>query len=471
MNNELNKKYGLITAFAMVIGIVIGSGVFFKAEKILVVTGGNITLGVLAWIIGGLVMIACAYTFSILATKYTKVNGVVDYAEVMLGNSYAYYIGWFMTTIYTPSMTSVLAWVSAKYIGVLFGLSTTGGDVMVIAGALLVLSYAMNTISPILAGKFQVSTTAIKLVPLMLMAIVGTIVGLSNGILVENFTHTTAETTSTLGSLMSAVCATAFAYEGWIIATSINSELKNAKRDLPIALIGGTIVIVIIYVIYYIGLSGAVSSDVLIEHGEEGVKIAFSKIFGSAGGTILIVCVVISCLGTLNGLMLGATRNMYALAKRNVGPRPELFVSVDEHTNMPHNSCVAGLVVSAVWLVYFYGANLSATPWFGKFGFDSSELPVISTYLLYIPIYIAMMKKEKELNKFKRFVAPAFGIIASCIMVSAAIVSHGINNLYYLVVFAIVMAVGALVKMKGDGKFVKIQEKFTKKADNKAENK
>ena len=61
MDNELKKKYGLPTAIALVIGIVIGSGVFFKAEKILTATGGNLPLGILAWAIGGLIMIICAY--------------------------------------------------------------------------------------------------------------------------------------------------------------------------------------------------------------------------------------------------------------------------------------------------------------------------------------------------------------------------------------------------------------------------
>ena len=57
MGVELNKKYGLFTAIAMVVGIVIGSGVFFKAEKILTATGGNLPLGILAWVIGGFIMI------------------------------------------------------------------------------------------------------------------------------------------------------------------------------------------------------------------------------------------------------------------------------------------------------------------------------------------------------------------------------------------------------------------------------
>ena len=60
MDTQLKKKYGLFTAISMVVGIVIGSGVFFKAEKILNVTGGNLPLGILAWIIGGVIKMICS---------------------------------------------------------------------------------------------------------------------------------------------------------------------------------------------------------------------------------------------------------------------------------------------------------------------------------------------------------------------------------------------------------------------------
>jgi APA family basic amino acid/polyamine antiporter len=72
MENALQKKYGLLTAIAMVVGIVIGSGVFFKAEKVLTATGGNLPLGILAWVIGGLIMIVCAYVFATMATRYAS---------------------------------------------------------------------------------------------------------------------------------------------------------------------------------------------------------------------------------------------------------------------------------------------------------------------------------------------------------------------------------------------------------------
>ena len=88
MNEGLEKRYGLLTAIAMVVGIVIGSGVFFKAEKVLVATGGDLPTGLLAWFLGGMVMVICAYNFAIMATKHEKVSGVVDYAEVLVGPRY-----------------------------------------------------------------------------------------------------------------------------------------------------------------------------------------------------------------------------------------------------------------------------------------------------------------------------------------------------------------------------------------------
>ena len=93
MEQKLERKYGLFTAICMVAGIVIGSGVFFKAQDILNMTGGDMPLGVLAWIIGGAIMMVCLLTFSFMGQKYEKVNGVVDYAEATVGPRYAYYMG------------------------------------------------------------------------------------------------------------------------------------------------------------------------------------------------------------------------------------------------------------------------------------------------------------------------------------------------------------------------------------------
>jgi APA family basic amino acid/polyamine antiporter len=136
---------------------------------------------------------------------------------------------------------------------------------------------------------------------------------------------------------------------------------------------------------------------------------------------------------------------------------------------MTTNSAVWGIMVCAIWLVYFYGANLTSG-WFGVFNFDSSELPIITIYGMYIPILIAWIKKEKDLSVTKRFILPILSIIACLFMVFAAIYAHGITPylnakeagtgfvfpvLFYIIVYAVVMGLGWLVK----------KPRFSKKTD------
>lgn len=447
MKEELEKKYGLLTAIAMVVGIVIGSGVFFKAEKVLLATGGDLPLGILSWFLGGLVMIICAYNFAVMATRYEKVSGVVDYAEVMVGRKYGYYFAWFMAVIYFPAMTSVVAWVTARYTAVLLGWDIAGPQAMTLAGLYLIGSFTVNAISPKLAGKFQVTTTVAKLIPLGLMAVVGTIYGLRNGVMIQNFTSGAIVEVSG-NPLFTAVVGTCFAYEGWICATSINAELKDSKKNLPRALMFGSVFVVFVYALYYVGLAGAVENEVIMAGGETGAKIAFSTVFTNVGGTLLFVFVVISCFGTLNGLMMACTRSFYAMANRGEGPASHIFSNVDKVTNMPTNSAIMGVFMAALWLTYFYGANLVETSWFGNFSFDSSELPIITIYLMYIPIFFMHIRKEKELPVLQRFIMPILGIGASLFMVLAAIVSLGEKIIYYDIIFLVAMVLGCVLKGK-----------------------
>ena len=456
MSEKLQRKYGLFTAICMVVGIVIGSGVFFKAQAILEKTGGNMPLGVLAWIIGGVIMLVCLLTFSFMGQKYERVNGLVDYAEATVGPRYGYFMGWFSATIYFPGMTSVLAWVSARYTLVFItsafpnfpmtipaaeGGCIIGPECMALTLFYLCLCYGMNALSPKLAGKFQTSTTVIKLIPLALMAVGGLIVGLVSGQLQTNFVTVAPNIEVSGNPLFASVCATAFAYEGWIIATSINAEIKDSKKNLPKALIIGGITIIAVYLFYYIGVAGGASNADLIS---KGATVAFTNIFGGFLGNILNLFIAISCLGTTNGLMLGCTRCMYSLADRGEGPAPEVFGQVDKKTNMPGNSAVFALLVTAAWFLYFYSSNLAGI-WSGPFVFDSTELPIITIYLMYLPILVQWMRKEKEQNLLRRFVLPVLALCGSVFMVVASIFSHRWGCLWYLIVFGVIMVIGGLV--------------------------
>ena len=460
MSGKLQRKYGLFTAICMVVGIVIGSGVFFKAQTILQKTGGDMPLGIVAWIIGGAIMLVCLLTFSFMGQKYERVNGLVDYAEATVGKRYGYFMGWFLTTVYFPGMTSALAWVSARYtmefvvsvdpafpltIPAAQGGCIIGPECMALTLFYLCAVYALNALSPRLAGKFQTSTTVIKLIPLGLMAVVGLIYGLSSGTLQQNFVNNAQVPATAESPLFAAVCSTAFAYEGWIIATSINSEIKDSKRNLPKALILGGITIVAVYLFYFIGVAGGATNQQLID---DGATVAFTNIFGGVFGNILKLFIAISCLGTTNGLMLGCTRCMYSLAARGGGPRPDVFSQVDSKTDMPANSAVFALLITAFWFLYFYFTNIAGT-FQGPFVFDSTELPIITVYLMYLPMLIQWMRKEKDQSLLRRFVMPVLAFCGSVFMVVACVFSHRWGCLWYLIVFAVVMAAGFLVNRTG----------------------
>ena len=124
---------------------------------------------------------------------------------------------------------------------------------------------------------------------------------------------------------------------------------------------------------------------------------------------------------------------------------------MDPSTRMPINSTLFGAMISMVWLVYFFGANVLGS-WFGVFAFDSSELPIVNLYAFYIPIFF-MMYKDRSLSGFNRFVAPTMSIISCIFLIACAVYTHGIVKyrqaaaagtfscpvLFYLIVFAAVM--------------------------------
>jgi APA family basic amino acid/polyamine antiporter len=410
---NLEKKFGFWTATAMVVGIVIGSGVFFKADDVLKAAGGSLPTALVAWLIGGAIMVVTAYVFSKIATRIERVNGVVDYFEEAYGQTAGYMVAWFMTFIYYPTLVAVLAWVSASYTVGLFGLEQ---GVWTISAVYLTGFFLLNYYSPVLAGKWQVTSTVIKLIPLALVAVVGGFAGLTSGQTMENFTRA-AQTVSSGGGLAVATLSTAFAYEGWIIATSINAELKDAKKTLPRALVVGTIAVVAIYMLYYVGISGVLTNDQVLAEGDAAPVRVIALIFSRLGGTMLTVFVIISCLGTLNGLIMGAARGMYSIASRNLGPRSDFFREVNPRTNSTIHSALIGYILSCIWLMVWYG-NFNG--WWGAF-MDISELPIAFLYVIYISIYIWVMKTFTDLGGVSRFLCPVLAGAGSLYIIWGAV--------------------------------------------------
>ena len=296
---EIKKQYGLWTGIAMVIGIVIGSGVFLKAGGVLALSGGNLKISILAWFTGGVIMVASGFCFAVFATKITKYNGVVDYVEKSTNRKVGYFLAWTITTFYYPIVASIVALFAGSYFFKLVGLdiSLTDWQNFVFALIVLILVVVLNYLSPILSSKLQISATIIKLIPIGVIAIAGLfaslIVGKDYGIINAIGNNATGYDVN----FGEAVKKTAFAYEGWVCATAINAELKNSKKNLPRALVGGTIAILLFYIIYYVSLSAFLGNAGTIIQDANAPIVVFETIMGKIGSlffTFFIILFIIS---------------------------------------------------------------------------------------------------------------------------------------------------------------------------------
>lgn len=442
--DTLKKKYGLLTAIAMVVGVVIGSGVFFKADDVLKITEGNLIIALLAWIVGAFAMIFGALVFAEFAGRIEKANGIVDYFEEAYGKMAGYLVGWFNGALYFSPLSAILAWVAALYTLILFGSDNPTNSFITwfLAIIYMLLAYGMNYYAPIIAGKFQVTTMFIKLIPLALIAIGGVFSGVLNGVTMDNFSEAASHIGSSGSTFSAAVVATAFAYEGWVIAITLNSEIKDSKKNLPKALTIGAFIVFLVYIMYFLGVAGVLPTNQIVAEGDNSVSIVSTNLYGSVAATMLTAFVIISCLGTLNGLVMSCMRFPYSLAVRGQGPFVKWMKQVSDKTNMPSYATLLAMAVSLTYLAIWF-ASLNNV--FGRH-IAVDEIPIVMVYGLYVFLYLWYMKNFKDLGIFKRFVKPLFAIIGAGIILYGGITNPSIG--LYMVISIAVLLLGLLFYRK-----------------------
>lgn len=409
---KVKKQYGLWTGIAMVVGIVIGSGVFLKAGGVLQLTGGDLRLAILAWLIGGLIMVITSFCFAIYATKISKYNGVVDYVETATNKKVGYFLAWLLTTFYYPIIASIVTLFAGQYFFQLIGVNVGLIDWQnfLFAFIVLILMVVLNYLSPMLAAKFQISVTIIKLIPIFIIAIVG----LFSAFIVSDGGIINALTTPAKGYAINfgeAIKKTAFAYEGWVCATVINAELKDSKKNLPKALTFGTIAVLIFYIIYYVSLSAFLGNEQTIIQDAKAPIVVFQSIMGKIGSNIFTAFIMISCLGTVNGVALSCCRGMYTMSCRGQGPNPAKFSKLSKNQSVSLLSCLYGLGCMILMLIIWYLAmhQISIFKYLGSM----DEIVCAMIYSAYITMYVYIMKNFKEYSVFKRFIVPIISMLGA----------------------------------------------------------
>ncbi|MCL2841234.1 MAG: APC family permease [Defluviitaleaceae bacterium] len=452
--NVLKRQHGLFVSICFVVGFLVGTGIFFLPGRVLYEVGGNVGLGIAAWVIGGLMIAPCVYMFSIFAGRYEKIHGFVDYSEVIVGKRYGYLAGWFFAVMYQPAGFAIIAWITSGFTATLAGM--VRGDEMYlpfrffISAFFMAMTFFMNYFAPKVPVRLNVATTVVRMIPLVLMGTVGVVVGLfvSRGDVSGIDTSYTPIVSMGNASLFAAISATAFAFNGWQAALAFNSEVKNSKRNFPIALMLGFGMIIVVYVLYFIGIATSSPSAVqqIMQGGgdnfAQGTHSAFESIFGQAG-SILVGFMIISGLGILNACCLGMSRAMYSLGRRGMGPMPLRMAALDTVTNVPNNSMVMAVSIGFIWLFVIF-ANQAG--WFGSFSFSLPDFYNFSFFGLLIPIFICFVMRANDVHFFKRFILPFIAIAGAGFMFATYWIGSFIHGIVYTVTFIVLATIGFLMK-------------------------
>lgn len=434
------QKYSLFTTIAMIVGIVIGSGIFFKSDNVLIFTSGNILLGILVFIIAAFSIIFGSLSVSELASRTDEAGGIITYCETFWNKSIACAYGWFQTFIYYPTITCVVAWVSGIYITMLFGIDSTLEMQVLLGTAVITVIYIINLFSYKIGGYIQNASTVIKLIPLIIIAAAGIIFGNPMPVLQESI-----NTATDIGlGWVAAIGPIAFSFDGWIISTSIGHEIKNSKRNLPLALIISPMIILAIYVLYFTGISTFLGADNVMGMGDGHVNEAAIRLFGSMGAKLILTFIVISVLGTVNGVIIGIIRLPYSLSLRNMFPYSSKFNSVSEKYSVPISSGIVTYIIIMVWMVLHYITQ--------KFNLlpnsDVSEISIVINYIGFILMYVAVINlaRQGEIKSIlKGYIVPVLAIVGSFF-----ILYGGMQNplFTYYALFCAAMIVIALIYYK-----------------------
>lgn len=444
MNNKVTEKYGLFVTVSMIVGIVIGSGIFFKADDILATSGGSVLIGVLGFIFVGIGVLFGSLLVAHYAQEDSDEGGVIKYSKNLLGNFYGYVVGWFMVAVYFPALIVILAWAAALYTTILFNLDSGLWVITVFYYSMAVIT---NYFSTKTGGIVQKYTMIIKLMPLIIVAIFGIIFGGDNTVegaqtyLMSNNYLTESTTVASISAMLLAI---AFSFDGWYVATSISAEVKNSKKTLPKALVIGALIITVVYIAYFVGITKLVGVDNIISSGDAHVNAASNMIFNSPN--IINIFVIISIYGGLNGMVLAYFRLPHALVKIGVMKDIKQISKIDEKRELSKTSVLMGIPFVLFFIIIHYLSQSvdslgNPTNIVSSLGIAIDSLPVFIVYIFMTVLFVGVIKKirNEEVSKIN-YIYMFFALLVSLTVILGTLFTN--NGFLYVGISVFFIIIG-----------------------------
>ena len=336
-NPGLRRELTVLDATSIVVGTIIGSAIFLLPATIAAEVGTP-TLVFLIWIAGGVLTLFGALSLAELGSMYPGAGGLYVYLREAYGHMPAFLYGWGLLTIIHTGSIAALAIGFAIYFGQFFAFGMVGQKVI---AASCIISLTIVNCLGIRIGKFvQNSFTVIKVGGLVGMIILLFAHGLGSGMLRSALSpHIPAMSWISAGA---ATVAVLWAYEGWHVISFAAGEMKQPRIDLPRSLAIGTLIIVALYLFANASYYSVLTPEEI--HSSPAVaSSALGKAFGSDAGRFLAGLILISVVGSMNGMVLTGPRVYYAMANDGV------FFEAFGRTSARYQTPVLGLLLQGIW--------------------------------------------------------------------------------------------------------------------------
>jgi len=308
---ELPRKLGLFSAASVLIGSTIGSGIFRSSAGIAAKIPDE-SLFLAAWVIGGLCVLAGALTYAELAGALPRTGGVFVYIREAFGRLPAFLFGWAELTVLRASALGAIATVFAEYLLRMLGVAVTNNTdaVHYLAAASILIVAVLNIVGVNVGAVIQNVTASTKYFALVLLVLVSFL--FEGAPPAADLTRPgTGPTSISLFGL--ALISILWVYDGWADLTFVSGEVRRPERNLPIALITGTLAVIAIYLaanfayLHVLRLSEIAYSQLV------AADLAL-RVVGNTGVKLVSLAVMISAFGTLNGSIMTGPRIFFAMA-------------------------------------------------------------------------------------------------------------------------------------------------------------
>jgi Amino acid transporters len=394
--NGLRKELGLIPAMALVVGMVIGSGIFMKPGKVIMAAGDS-TMGLVAWILGGIITITAGLTIAELGAQIPKTGGLYTYLSEVYGKFWGYLFGWVQTIIYGPATIGALGLYLSSLLIPFFSLNANLKFPIAIIG--VVLLAGINSLGAKYGGWIQSVATVGKLIPIVCIAVFGLLKG--NG---QILSMTSGVSQST--GIGAAILATLWAYDGWIGVGFVAGEMKDPAKQLPKAIIIGLGIVIVAYLSVNVALLHVLPAAEIVALDKLAAGTAAGLLFGDIGGRLINIGILVSIFGALNGYIMTNSRIPFAMATQGQLPGSKVLSRVNSKFGTPVNATMVQTLVTICLMTLG----------------DPDRLTDIAMFILqifYTMAFIAVFILRKKSSSSRPYSVPVYPIVPGIAILGA----------------------------------------------------